>query len=847
MDTESTSDATLEPPRPDLVRQSLQLALEAAGGVGLWDWDIVSDRVHADESFALLYGVDPAQAARGAPISAFIDAIHPDDNERISVAIRRSMAGGVAVYAEEYRVVQRDGSVRWVYTRGRCQHDAAGQATRFSGIAVDITDRKLEEQRERTLARLVERLRGLMNPQDIMRAASQALGEHLGVSRAGYAEVDPRQKVVIIECDWTNGEVQSLAGTVCLLQSFGAGIVQRLSAGLTLSVNDVDRDPLTADPGAYSVFGTVGARSLLATPLQKNGRLTAIFCVHDVIAREWTAAEIELLEEVVDRTWAAVARARAEAAQRESEIQRHLAFHSAQLGIWDFNPLTGQLSWDDRCRELFGLPPDAPVNYQTFLDGLHPDDRERMNQVVLDATTAGASGEVLDTYRTIGPQDGVLRWVETHGHAFFENGICVRFIGSVRDVTESRRAHEALKALTETLEQRVADEVAERSRAEAALRQAQKMESIGQLTGGIAHDFNNLLQGIVSSLEVLKYRLGDSAQPTVAALIGGAMNSANRAGALTHRLLAFSRRQPLDPKPVQANPLVLGMADLLRRTLGESIELQLNLSAQPWLAQCDPHQLESALLNLAINARDAMPDGGVLGVVTENCAFDARAARNLGVEAGDYVKLGVSDNGVGMSADVIERAFDPFFTTKPIGQGTGLGLSMIYGFARQSNGHVRIASEPQIGTTVELFLPRSKVISVDEPALPAAAQTPIGANESVLVVEDEPVVRQIVIDVLQDLGYRTLEAADGASALSILQSSEPVDLLVTDIGLPGLNGRQVADAARQLRPQLSVLFMTGYAESAAMAAPLAPGMSLITKPFSVDTLRQRMRSLMQRA
>jgi PAS domain S-box-containing protein len=842
MDTDTTSGTPL---RLDPVRESLQLALEAAGGVGIWDWDVETDLVHADESFARLYGVEPAAAARGVPIAQFTRAIHADDHERVGIAIRFAMTGGGA-YAEEYRVVQQDGTARWVYARGSCQHDASGRATRFAGIIVDITERKLEEQRERTMARLVDQLRGLAHPREIMLAASRALGEHLQVSRAGYAEVDPRQKVVVIECDWTNGDVASLGGTVCLLQSFGAGIVERLSAGLTLAVTDVDHDALTADPGAYSVFGTVGARSLLATPLLKNGRLTAIFCVHDVVARVWTAAEIGLLEEVVDRTWAAVARSRAEAAQRESEIQRQLAFESAQLGIWDFNPRTGELAWDDRCRALFGLPPDAPVSYQTYLDGMHADDRERMHEAVRRVITQGHSGTFSNQYRTIGLQDGVARWVETYGQAFFEDGVCTRFIGSIRDVTESRGAHQALQQLTETLEQRVADEVAERGRAEAALRQAQKMESIGQLTGGIAHDFNNLLQGIVSSLEVLKYRLAATAPPQVTALIAGAMNSSNRAAALTHRLLAFSRRQPLDPKPVAANPLVLGMADLLRRTLGESIELQLQLAPDLWPAQCDPHQLESAVLNLAINARDAMPAGGRLGIETGNCALDARSARGYGVEPGDYVRLLVRDNGSGMSAEVIERAFDPFFTTKPIGQGTGLGLSMIYGFARQSSGHVRIVSEPGEGAIIELLLPRSRQIAVDEKPLPVIENAVSGRGETVLVVEDEAIVRQIVVDVLGDLGYRTLEAANGPDGLKILQSGDSIDLLVTDIGLPGLNGRQLADAARQLRPSLNVLFMTGYAETSVMAAPLASGMALITKPFAIDGLRQRVREMMPR-
>ena len=384
--------------------------------------------------------------------------------------------------------------------------------------------------------------------------------------------------------------------------------------------------------------------------------------------------------------------------------------------------------------------------------------------------------------------------------------------------------------------------------AEEALRQSQKMEAVGQLTGGIAHDFNNLLQGITGSLDLVQKRISQGRTNELDRFISGAMTAANRAAALTHRLLAFSRRQPLDPRPIKANPLVASMEDLLRRTLGERIELELVLSGGLWLTLCDPNQLESALLNLAINARDAMPDGGKLIIETGNAHLDnAYVARQRDVRAGQYVCIGVTDTGTGMSSETMAKAFDPFFTTKPIGQGTGLGLSMIYGFARQSEGYAKIYSELGKGTTFKLYLPRHRGESAEDEALPELSDAHSAyVGETVLVVEDEPVVRGLIVELLTELGYRMLEASDGPKGLEMLQSKHHIDLLVTDIGLPGLNGRQVADAGRLLRPGLKVLFMTGYAENAALASGfLDPGMAMITKPFAMEALATRVRETLE--
>jgi signal transduction histidine kinase len=412
------------------------------------------------------------------------------------------------------------------------------------------------------------------------------------------------------------------------------------------------------------------------------------------------------------------------------------------------------------------------------------------------------------------------------------------------DLSESERR---LQSTLETLEQQVEERTAQLRHNEEALRQSQKMEAVGQLTGGIAHDFNNMLTGIIGSLELLRRRLARGRTDDLDSLIDLGVTSANRAAGLTHRLLAFSRRQSLDSKAVQMNSLVLSMGELLQRSLNESIQLDMRLNDNLWVAEADPNQLESALLNLVINARDAMPEGGKLVVETSNQVLKrefTEAYSNL--EPGDYVMLSVTDNGSGMPQSVVNRAFDPFFTTKPIGQGTGLGLSMIYGFSKQSRGHVSIDSEIDEGTTVRLYLPRFRGEELVSPA-PDVQQLPDALDgETVLIVEDDPAVRVLVCAVLGELGYAFVEAWDADSAVPILNSTQRIDLLISDVGLPGMNGRQLAEVGRQYRPGLKVLFITGYAEHAAVRGGfLDSGMQMITKPFTFDLLTAKVREMIK--
>ncbi|HEX5327049.1 MAG TPA: ATP-binding protein [Acetobacteraceae bacterium] len=393
-------------------------------------------------------------------------------------------------------------------------------------------------------------------------------------------------------------------------------------------------------------------------------------------------------------------------------------------------------------------------------------------------------------------------------------------------------------------------EIGQREQIEAALRQAQKMEAIGQLTGGVAHDFNNLLQVILGNLERLQRRTRDT-DPQSARLAASAMRGADRAAILTHRLLAFSRRQPLAPRTLEANKLVAEMSELLSRTIGESIQMHTVLAGGLWLCFADANQLESALLNLAVNARDAMPGGGRLTIETANAHLDEAYARAASddISPGHYVMIAVTDTGTGMPAEVLAKAFEPFFTTKDIGQGTGLGLSQVYGFVRQSGGHVKIYSEPGQGTTVKLYLPR--LVAAERPPVrsPERESIPSGdLSETILVVEDQDDVRALTGATLRDLGYDVIEAADGAAALRVIKRGATVRLLFTDIGLPGgLNGRELADEARRRRPDLAVLFTTGYARNAIVHhGRLDPGVEFLGKPFSELELARKVRDVLDR-
>jgi PAS domain S-box-containing protein len=532
--------------------------------------------------------------------------------------------------------------------------------------------------------------------------------------------------------------------------------------------------------------------------------------------------------------------ARKRAAQEAIETAEKFEMFAQMMPsmVWTSLP-DGSIDWfNNRVPEYSGISAEqmrpngwAPV---------HPDD---IDGAIARWQEALASGAPFTTEYRIRRHDGMFRWHLTRAIPIRDAaGVITRWIGTSADIEDQKAAERVLADINATLEQQVAERTAELMATEETLRQSQKMEAVGQLTGGLAHDFNNLLTGVCGSLELLELRLAQGRFMELDRYVQSAQGAAKRAAALTHRLLAFSRRQTLDPKPTDLGRLIAGMDDLIRRTMGPHIAVRVERAAD-LMVFADPNQLENALLNLCINARDAMPDGGELAIATCYETLQGPPARALELEDGAYVALSVSDTGSGMTPEVIARAFDPFFTTKPMGEGTGLGLSMVYGFVRQSGGQAKIVSEPGRGTKICLYLPQH--CGAPDIGLPAHATTTKaagqGGGQTVLVVDDEPTVRLLVNEVLEELGFEAVEAEDGARGLAILKSGRRVDLLVTDVGLPGgMNGRQLADAALVERPGLKILFITGYAETAVMAAgTLHPNMHIVTKPFALESFGRR--------
>jgi PAS domain S-box-containing protein len=653
-------------------------------------------------------------------------------------------------------------------------------------------------------------------------------------------------------------------------------------------------------------------------------------------------------------------RMRAEQALRISETSAQLAIQTAGLGRWELDPVTGTVGLDARCRELFGLAPDASANQEAFLKSCHNGDRARIEAMLQAALSSASDSTVATEFRIIRVGDSQERWVSLSGRAFHDGGTCTRLIGIVNDITERKQAETALQDLNQTLTLRVAHKTAERDRlwqlskdlmavmtpagalievnpawqaslghgtsevvgehlakfahpddtepvqqavaqatqegqrpfecrflcrdgqarwiswstalghgciyavgrditedkaaqsqleqAQEALRQAQKMEAVGQLTGGLAHDFNNLLQIVVGNIETLQRKLPTNFERLRRAA-DHAMAGAQRATNLTQHLLAFSRKQPLNPRPVAVNRLVAGMSEMLQRTLGELIEVDTTLAPELRHVEIDSNQLEIALLNLAVNARDAMPQGGTLSIETYNLDLrDGSRCNPENLPRSEYVVIHVADTGTGMSPEVLARAFEPFFTTKNVGQGTGLGLSQVYGFVRQSGGQVRIASAAGQGTAIRIYLPAARP-DAQVPEDDDQCESALAAQrETILVVEDDPDVRAFTVETVRELGYDVLEARDGINALNLLRQTPvgDIDLLFSDVVLPGgMNGQQLAQQAVLLHPRLKVLFATGYARDVIVHhGRLDPGVQLITKPFAFDDLAARIRSVL---
>ncbi|MCG7391383.1 ATP-binding protein [Microvirga sp. ACRRW] len=584
-----------------------------------------------------------------------------------------------------------------------------------------------------------------------------------------------------------------------------------------------------------------------------NTRLREMAHVGDALAA--ASADLQRREQERDK---------AEAAWRESE-ERFRASEQRLQAILDTVPVgiilaeapSGRvIGGNAQVESIFGHPVLPSQNVEGYPDwiGFHPDGRQVEAMEYPMSRVLSGEEERSELELLYQRDDGRRAWLRLMAAPIRdEAGRIIAGVVACLDVDREKRAEEALRSLNVTLEQRIAEAIAERENAEAQLRQAQKMEAVGRLTGGVAHDFNNLLTVITGNLDMLRRKVENADDPRLVRNVDNAVEGARRAAQLTHRLLAFSRQSPLQPEVVDLNKIVSGMSELLRRTIGETIAIETVFAGGLWRTKIDQSQLESAILNLAVNARDAMPDGGKLTLETSNAFLDeAYSASTAGeVNAGQYVMVSISDTGSGMSADVKAKVFEPFFTTKPVGKGTGLGLAQVYGFARQSGGHAAIYSEPGQGTTVRLYFPRLQRAGDETPSPedePRTRQLVPAEGETILVVEDEKMVRDFSVSVLEEAGYRVLAAEDGVAALNLLEMHrQRIALLFTDVVLAvPLNGREVADEALKARPDLKVLFTTGYSRNAIMHhGRLDDGLHLITKPFTATGLLERVRRLLQ--
>jgi PAS domain S-box-containing protein len=734
--------------------------------------------------------------------------------EQLQHLVERTLAGE-SVYIEDMPLLMhrrgRDEQTWFTFSYSPV-YDDGGAIVGLVGAATDTTRRVTTERRLAFQLRMADQLRGLSDPYEIARRASVLLGEELKADRVLFAEIELDENEVVFHSNYTDGSLPMLKG-VFAVSDFGKGLFDKLKAGRT-SVHDDIAVQMADEPDTVKNFQQVQTNAEIGVPILRDGKLRSILIVNQRSAREWSPHEIALAEDVAERTWNAVERARAENALRSAnrKLEALLTERTAERDrLWvisqDILAVASTdgyfLSCNPAMTQILGWT-EAELQVTPFAEFAHPDQAGEL-ETVLSQLAAGRSitqYEIRSRHR-----DGSWRWlswtVVPQGRLLYMAG---------RDVTEEKARREALQ------------------QAEDALRQAQKMESIGQLTGGLAHDFNNMLAGVVGNLQLARFHLDQGRTAKLRPYLDGAEGAAHRAAGLTHRLLAFARRQTLDPQPTDVNRLVASMRELIARTAGPAIAVRLELGSGGGVVCCDPNQLESALLNLAINARDAMPDGGELRIRTEDAVLGELP----------HVRICVTDDGTGMSADVAARVFEPFFTTKPIGEGTGLGLSMVYGFVSQSGGQVGLRSEPGQGTTVSIDLPQYRGVAQEQAPAPPLAALAHAHRATLLLVDDEEPLRAILAELLRDAGHEVLEAASAAAALD-QADGRSIDALITDVGLPGgMNGRQLAAAVRDRHPGIGVLFVTGYAESAVLnKGALEPGMHIMTKPFALTDFAAR--------
>ncbi|WP_448208062.1 PAS domain S-box protein [Azospirillum sp. sgz302134] len=750
--------------------------------------------------------------ALGRPFAA----VWADIWEQIQPLVDRTLAGEASWHEDLLIPMERRGyrEQAWFTFSYTPVQDDQGRIAGMFCAASETTEHVQAKHRTAFHLELESRLRTLSDPLEVAMAAEEALGRHLGASRVGYGVMDETERYFTTDRNWTDGTVAGHVGTHDLA-AFGPAILATLRRGEPLVVDDAAADPRTNTPDRLAAFAALEFTSVVTASLVKNGRMVAALYVHDRRPRRWRPDEVQLVEEVAARTWSAVERARAEASLRDfaATLEKRVAERTADRDrMWRLstdvmlvarfdatmtavNPAwTNLLGWTEE--ELVGT---------SFLDLVHPDDRE------VTAAEAGRLASGLTTLRfenRYRHKDGSYRWI---------SWIAVpdeRFIHAVgRDISAQKEADSALR------------------QAEDQLRQAQKMEAMGQLTGGMAHDFNNLLQAMGGCLAMIARRTDE---PKVKPLLDAGQQAVGRGAKLVQQLMAFARRDSLRPEPIDVRDRLLGMSALLERALRADIRLETRFGAGLWPVEADPTQFELAVINLAVNARDAMPTGGRLAIEAENVTLPPGNPRGV---IGDFLRLSVTDTGSGMPSDVAARAFEPFFTTKETGKGTGLGLAQVYGLARQAGGTAWIDSAPGRGTTVNLLLRRSR-------AVPAAALAPgfaapaEGATRGgrVLVVEDDPIVAMTVSTALEDVGFAVTCVTTADEALPILAAGD-VDVLFSDVVMPGsMSGVDLAREAQRRFPGLPVILATGYSEDIARA----DGIQVLSKPYRIDDLVRRL-------
>ncbi len=763
--------------------ERLRLALQA-GKLGDWELEFETGHAILSARHDEIFGY--TGSATDWNYDVFLRHVVEEDREAVTRSFRQAIEARSA-WTVECRIRRAGAGMRWIEVRGEPVSDGSGRLIRLLGIVADITERK---QAEAALADRETRLQAITNSVDQMIWSTGADGL----------------------VDYCNQRWQDYTA-VPAEQAAGDGWHALIHADDRSRVRAAWRQAV-ADGDSYHVEYRLRHRSG-----EHRWVLARAQPVRDDAGRalRWYGTFTDIQDIVEAREVLARSRLELEHIVEERTRERDRAWKFSQ----DLQAVVGSdgiiTAASEAWRPILGWQPGEVVG-RDYLDLVHPDDRSACTAAFVRAMAAdlpGYEGRVRH-------KNGGYRWISWV--AAPESGL---IYASGRNITAEKEAEIELERTREQL------------------RHSQKMEAIGQLTGGLAHDFNNLLSVITISLQMVQRNLAQGRLAESERHISASQRAARQAASLTHRLLAFARRQTFDSKPTDLDRLVTDMADLIRRTTGPSVELESAVTADLWTTLVDRNQLENALLNLCLNARDAMPDGGRLTIATGNELFDERTAARHGLQPGEYVSLCVTDTGTGMPAHVVERAFEPFFTTKPMGVGTGLGLSMVYGFARQSGGQAQIRSEPGKGTTICLHFPRhlgpEDAARAEQIAKPTAAQ----AGEMVLLVDDEPDLRQLLDELLQEMGFGVLAAVDGAAGLRLLQSDARIDLLVTDIGLPGsMNGRQLADAARAERPGLPVLLITGYAENAVMGRPyLEAGTRLLRKPFTKEDFAARIHSL----